>query len=208
MNDTELETAQFEMRERQLYGDAPAPATAKGKAGRKANGIARTIEVRDKVTGWKLTPPEKRQPPTIRALAAELGVSKSTVEYHLEQAPDGLEEVLELAEADELRERYPRIIKTLGDLAEAGNPDALRIYIKELRGPDRQQPKAQPPIDNRLQLAIQNLIVNRSAAPGPENQAPAHPPTIEGAMELSQGGMPDSTLRQIEELREIQRIRS
>jgi hypothetical protein len=25
-------------------------------------------------------------------------------------------EVLELAEADELRERYPRIIKTLGDL--------------------------------------------------------------------------------------------
>jgi hypothetical protein len=173
----ELEVAQAEMRERQLYGDAPA--SAKGKAGRKPVGIARTAEVRDKVAEWKLTPPEKRQAPTIRKLAAQLGVSKSTVEYHLERAPDGLTELMQAAESDELRGRHPNILNVLGNLAEACDIDAIRVYLKELAGPHRAQTKAQPPvIDNRLQIAIQNLI-QPAAIPSRENQALVAPDEVQ-----------------------------
>src|SRR5438445_1233218 len=164
---TELEIAQSEMRERQLYGEAPAPAKVRRRAGRKPVGLARTAEVRDKVAAWKLTPPEKRQPPTIRAFADELGVSKSTVEYHLGRAPDGLSELMQAAESDELRNRYPSVLKVLGELAEAGNIEAIKVYLRELAGPRRVQPKAAPVQDNRLQLAVQQLIMPRIATPKP-----------------------------------------
>jgi DNA-binding transcriptional ArsR family regulator len=168
MDSGELDAAQNEMRERQRYGPPVPPKAASGR-GRKPVGLARTGEVRDKVTAWKLTAPEKRQPGTIRALAEELGVSKSTVEYHLSKAPDGLADLIEAAESDELRNRHPKVIKTLCDLAEAGNIEAIKVYLKELVGPRRPKPKAESSeTDLKLQIAIQNLF----GAPAEAAKAP------------------------------------
>ena len=181
MTEQELQIAQTEMRERQLYGEIETPPTlarVRGKAGRKPVGSGySTAAVRDRVTAWKLTPAEKRQPPTIRGLAAELGVSKSTVEYHLGRAPDGLSELMQAAESDELRNRYPGILKVLGELAEAGNIEAIKVYLRELAGPRRVQPKAALVQDNRLQLAVQQLIMPHADTPtldAPKQLEPAH----------------------------------
>jgi hypothetical protein len=71
------------------------------------------------------------------------------------------------SESGELRLRYPNILKVLGQLAEAGNIEAIKVYLKELAGPYRAQDKAGPPIDNRLQIAIQTLMLG-----GPSSAAP------------------------------------
>lgn len=129
------------------------------KSGRKPVARSNARECRDRITAWKLTPDERRQPPTLTALAAELGISKQMASYHSQQVPESIEELVDSAEREALG-RYPGILRTLGDLAEKGSVEAIKVYIRELAGPRRPEQRRTSNMgqDITLQVAIQNLI--------------------------------------------------
>jgi hypothetical protein len=79
--------------------------------------------------------------------------------YYAQQVPESIEELVDGAEREALS-RYPGILKTLGDLAEKGSVEAIKVYIRELAGPRRPPPRKQNSSDTSLFLAIQNLMGN------------------------------------------------
>jgi hypothetical protein len=129
------------------------------RKGRKPMARSNAHECRDKITTWKLIPEKNRQPATLTALAAELGISKQMASYYAQQVPESVEELVDSAEREALG-RYPDILKTLGDLAEKGSVEAIKVYIRELAGPRRPEQRKPSAMaqDITLQLAIQNLI--------------------------------------------------
>jgi hypothetical protein len=136
-----------------------AAALMERRKGRKPVARSNAHECRDRITAWKLTPDERRQPPTLTALARELGISKQMASYYAQQVPESVEDLVDSAEREALG-RYPGILKTLGDLAEKGSVEAIKVYIRELAGPRRPEQRKLSPMaqDITLQLAIQNLI--------------------------------------------------
>jgi hypothetical protein len=116
-------------------------------------------ECRGRITAWKLTPEEKRQPPTLTALAVELGISKQMASYFAQQVPESIEQFVDCAERGALS-RYPDILNTLSDLAENGNVEAIKVYIRELAGPRRPQQHKPSAMfqDVHLQQAIHVLL--------------------------------------------------
>jgi hypothetical protein len=136
-----------------------AVASTERRRARKPVARSKAPECRDRITAWKLTPDERRQPPTLTALAAELGISKQMASYYAQQVPESVEELVDSAEREALG-RYPGILKTLGDLAEKGSVEAIKVYIRELAGPRRPEQRKPSAMaqDITLQLAIQNLI--------------------------------------------------
>jgi len=89
----------------------------------------------------------------------ELGISKQMASYYAQRVPESIEEFIEGAEREALGQ-YPAILKTLGDLAEKGSVEAIKVFIRELAGPRRLEQRKQSAMaqDIHLQLAIQNLI--------------------------------------------------
>jgi hypothetical protein len=79
--------------------------------------------------------------------------------YYAQQAPESIEQLVDGAEREALG-RYPGILKTLGELAEKGSVEAIKVYIRELAGPRRPAPRKQTSQDVSLTLAIQNLMGN------------------------------------------------
>jgi hypothetical protein len=126
------------------------------RKGRRPVARSNARECRDRITAWKLTPEEKRQPPTQGELAAQLGISKQMASYYAQEVPESIEELVDGAEREALG-RYPGILKTLGDLAEKGSVEAIKVYIRELAGPRRAAAK-QKGSDPSLTIAIQNLM--------------------------------------------------
>jgi hypothetical protein len=155
---------------------AGIPVALPTKRGRGRIPVARSNarECRDRITAWKLTPEEKRQPPTLTALAAELGISKQMASYYAQQIPESIEQFVDSAERGALS-RYPGILITLSDLAENGNVEAIKVYIRELAGPRRPQQHKQSAMfqDVLLNQTLQVLIHS-----GDENAVTASP-TIE-----------------------------
>jgi hypothetical protein len=84
--------------------------------------------------------------------------------YYAQQAPESIEELVDSAEREALS-RYPGILKTLGELAEKGSVEAIKVFIRELAGPRRPAPRKQNSQDVSLVLAIQNLMGNVTVAP-------------------------------------------
>lgn len=136
-----------------------AALAAKHGRGRTPVSKSNAHECRDRITAWKLTPEEKRQPPTLTALAAELGISKQLASYYSKQIPESVEQFVDDAEREALG-RYPHILKALGDLAEKGNVEAMKVYIRQLAEPRRpaQRKASAMASDITLNLAIQTLI--------------------------------------------------
>src|SRR6267143_1796759 len=134
------------------------------RRGRKPVARSNARECRDKIIAWKLTPEEKRQPPTQAELAAQLGISKQMASYYAQQVPESIEELVDSAEREALG-RYPGILKTLGELAEKGSVEAIKVFIRELAGPRRPAPRKRNSQDVSLVLAIQNLMGNVTVAP-------------------------------------------
>jgi hypothetical protein len=131
--------------------------TTERKRGRKPVARGNARECRDRITTWKLTPEERRQPATQAELAAQLGISKQMASYYAQQAPASIEELVDSAERKALG-HYPGILKTLSELAEKGSVEAIKVYIRELAGPHRPVPPKQNSSDVSLTLAIQNLM--------------------------------------------------
>lgn len=138
-----------------LAGMPTAFPTKRGR-GRKPVRESNAAEYRDKITAWKLTREEKRQPPTLTALAAELGISKQLASYYVQQVPETIEQFVDRAEREALG-RYPGILRTLGELAGKGSVEAIKVYIRELAGPRRPEQRKQSAmaLDIRLQQALQ-----------------------------------------------------
>lgn len=132
------------------------PPSNRGR-GRKPVALSNAREWRDRITAWKLTPEEKRQPPTLTALAVELGISKSLTSYYAQQVPETIEEFVDDAEREALG-RYPGILKTLGELAQNGSVEAIKVYIRELAGPRRPQQSQSAAPNLRILSAIQVLV--------------------------------------------------
>jgi hypothetical protein len=116
-------------------------------------------ECRDRITAWKLTQEDRRQPLTLSALAGELGISKQMASYYAQRVPKSVEELVDNAERETLG-RYPCTLKTLGDLTEKGSVEAIKVFIRQLAEPRRTEPRKAAPTSQDLivQLAIQNLI--------------------------------------------------
>ncbi len=141
-----------------MNAQSNALSGVRSRRGRRPASESRSKEVRDKVAAWKLTPPERRQPPTMRALAAELRVSKSTVEYYSKQTPDSIEDLIDSTERDALR-RNPSAINTLFDLAEKGSVEAIKTILRGIVEPRRPpRPRSDLKQDVTLQLAISTLL--------------------------------------------------
>jgi hypothetical protein len=91
--------------------------------------------------------------------------------YYAQQTPESIEELVDSAEREALGQ-YRGILKTLGDLAEKGSVEAIKVFIRELAGPRRPAPRKQNG-DPSLTLAIQNLMGNVTVA-APEKEKPAN----------------------------------
>lgn len=133
------------------------PLPKRGR-GRKPVALSNAREWRDRITAWKLTPEEKRQPTTLTALATELGISKSLASYYSQQVPDTVEQFVDDAERETLGGHYPRVLKVLSELAEAGSIEAIRVFIKELASPRRPQQQQSAAPNLRILSAIQVLV--------------------------------------------------
>ena len=55
--------------------------TIEAKRGRKPAQESRSAELRQRIAEWKSAPPDKRQPPTLTALAEELGISHQLASF-------------------------------------------------------------------------------------------------------------------------------
>jgi hypothetical protein len=140
---------------------ACVPVALPTKRGRGRIPVARSKarECRDRITAWKLTAEEKRQPPTLTALAAELGITKQLASYYAQQVPETIEQFVDGAERGALS-RYPGILKTLGELAEKGSVEAIKVFIRELAAPRRPEKYKQSTLakDIHLQQTLQVLL--------------------------------------------------
>jgi hypothetical protein len=159
---------------------ASVPTVISTRRGRGRKPVARSNarECRDRITAWKLTPEEKRQPTTQAELAVELGISKQMASYHARRAPESIEELVDNAEREALGQ-YPGILKTLGGLAENGSVEAIKVFIRELAAPRRPEQREQNRMyaDLHLNLAIQSLI-----APPLESRPPNGPLSLENRL--------------------------
>src|ERR1700674_452124 len=159
--------------DKSLAGVPVALPTKRGR-GRIPVAHSNARECKDKITAWKLTPEEKRQPPTLTALATELRISKQMASYFAQQVPETIEQFVDNAERGAMS-RYPGILNTLGDLAEEGNVEAIKVYIRELAGPRRPQQHKPSAMyqDVHLQQTL-NVLLHSG-----EQTAVTTPPTIE-----------------------------
>jgi hypothetical protein len=115
----------------------PTAFPAKRGRGRKPAGESNAAECRDRITSWKLTPESKRQPPTLTALAAELGISKQLASYHLRQAPESIGALIENIERDQVARRYSGVVETMGRMAEEGHPEMAKLFMRQIIEPRR-----------------------------------------------------------------------
>jgi hypothetical protein len=155
--------------ETSLAGVPTAFPTKRGR-GRRPVVDSNARECKDRITSWKLTPEEKRQPPTLTALATELGISKQMASYYAQQVPQSIEELVDNAEREALGS-YPGVLKTLGELARKGSVEAIKVFIRELAGPRRPEQKPPSTIGNiHLQQTIQMLLhPGQSTSPAVKN---------------------------------------
>jgi hypothetical protein len=93
--------------------------------------------------------------------------------YYAQQVPESIEEFVDSTERGALLCRYPGILKTLGDLAEKGNVEAIKVVIRELAGPRRPEKKSPSAIGNiHLQQTIQ-MLLHPETTPAPVQNRPA-----------------------------------
>jgi hypothetical protein len=136
----------------------PTALPAKRGRGRKPASESNGAECRDRITAWKLTPEGRRQPATLTALAAELGISKQLASYYFRQAPGSIGELVEDIERDQVTRRYLRIVETMGRMAEEGHPEMSKLFMRQIIEPRRvaqQQNATDPQIVQALKVYVE-----------------------------------------------------
>jgi hypothetical protein len=102
--------------------------------------------------------------------------------YHAQQVPETIEQFVDNAERGALS-RYPGILKTLGELAENGSVEAIKVYIRELAGPRRPQ-------QHKPSAMYQDVLLNQTLQvlihSGDESAVTASPTIENGSANASQ----------------------
>jgi len=132
----------------------PVALPAKRGKGRRPVRESHRGEILDAVTAWKMTPPAKREPPTLTELAAKLGATKQLVHYYYKQASGSVEEFIDQCEREVLQ-RYPCVLDALTRQAEKGNVEAAKAYMRGLVEPRRPQ-------QHRQSAMFQDVLLNQT----------------------------------------------
>ena len=67
--------------------DLNGGVATESKRGRNPAQESRSAELRQRIAQWKSAPPDERQPPTLTALAEELGISRQLASYYATPLP-------------------------------------------------------------------------------------------------------------------------
>lgn len=128
------------------------------KAGRPATEDSRGTEIKRKLAEWRLTPPHLREPQTHAALARELNVSRSLLNYYDKRTPQSPQDFIEAVERNALGKYYPQALDAIGRKA-SENVEAFKALVKAVVEPRRAQAATANPmqVNSALHQQIMNL---------------------------------------------------
>lgn len=138
----------------------PIAIVKREKAGRPATEDSRGTEIKRKLAEWRLTPPHLREPQTVAALARELNVSRSLVNYYDKRTPQSPQDFIEACERNTLGKYYPQALDAIARKAAAGNVEAFKALAKTTVEPRRPQAATTNSMyaDSALNKAIRELV--------------------------------------------------
>lgn len=141
--------------------EVPVTHPAKRGRGRKPASESRATEYLARITDWKLTSENVRQPSTLTALAEELGITKQLASYYVSKVPQSIGEFVENIERQALTQKYPGIVATISRMAQEGHPEMSKLFMRQIVEPRRiEQPKRASAMnsDPLLQITLKALF--------------------------------------------------